>query len=35
MSETTLIDIPAGIITFHMDMNEPRVPGKCFYITLI
>lgn len=27
MSETTLMDVPTGIVTFHMDMNEPRVPA--------
>ncbi|KAK3862136.1 hypothetical protein Pcinc_031975 [Petrolisthes cinctipes] len=27
MSENTLIDLPTGVITFHMDTTEPRVPG--------
>jgi Bardet-Biedl syndrome 1 protein len=27
MSESTLMDVPTGIVTFHMDMNEPRVPA--------
>ncbi|KDR20997.1 Bardet-Biedl syndrome 1 protein homolog [Zootermopsis nevadensis] len=27
MSESTLMDVPAGVVTFHMDMNEPRVPA--------
>jgi hypothetical protein len=31
MTETTLMDVPTGIVTFHMDMNEPRVPGKSFH----
>jgi len=32
MSESTLMDVPTGIVTFHMDMNEPRVPGKTPFI---
>ncbi|KAK3889867.1 hypothetical protein Pcinc_006142 [Petrolisthes cinctipes] len=28
MSENTLIDLPTGVITFHMDTTEPRVPGQ-------
>ncbi|KAK3859774.1 hypothetical protein Pcinc_034134 [Petrolisthes cinctipes] len=28
MSENTLIDLPTGVITFHMDTSEPRVPGQ-------
>jgi hypothetical protein len=35
MSETTLMDVPTGIVTFHMDMNEPRVPGKSFHFMCI
>ncbi|XP_071535409.1 BBSome complex member BBS1 [Panulirus ornatus] len=27
MSENTLIDLPTGVITFHMDTTEPRVPA--------
>ncbi|XP_069683842.1 BBSome complex member BBS1 [Periplaneta americana] len=27
MSESTLMDVPTGVVTFHMDMNEPRVPA--------
>jgi hypothetical protein len=26
------MDVPSGIVTFHMDMNEPRVPGKTTFI---
>lgn len=35
MSEITLMDVPTGIATFHMDMNEPRVPGKTPFIVYI
>ena len=27
MSENTLIDTPTGLVAFHMDATEPRVPG--------
>ncbi|XP_076032639.1 Bardet-Biedl syndrome 1 isoform X2 [Oratosquilla oratoria] len=27
MSENTLIDLPTGVVTFHMDTTEPRVPA--------
>ncbi|PSN55735.1 Bardet-Biedl syndrome 1 protein [Blattella germanica] len=32
MSESTLMDVPCGVVTFHMDMSEPRVPGPNVYI---
>jgi len=32
MSESTLMDVPTGIVTFHMEMNVPRVPGKTPFI---
>jgi len=35
MSESTLMDVPTGIVTFHMDMNEPRVPGKTPFIVCL
>jgi hypothetical protein len=35
MSESTLMDVPTGIATFHMDTNEPRVPGKTALIVYI
>jgi len=28
MSESAIIDLPTGVATFHMDLNEPRSPGK-------
>ncbi|KAJ9586580.1 hypothetical protein L9F63_028377, partial [Diploptera punctata] len=27
MTETTLIDVPTGVVSFHMDTSEPRVPA--------
>ncbi|XP_043188676.1 Bardet-Biedl syndrome 1 protein homolog [Amphibalanus amphitrite] len=27
MSENTLLDLPTGVVTFHMDTTEPRVPA--------
>ncbi|EDV24075.1 uncharacterized protein TRIADDRAFT_26650, partial [Trichoplax adhaerens] len=27
VSETTIIDLPTGVCTFHMDATEPRVPA--------
>lgn len=27
MSESSLIDLPTAVVTFHMDMNEPRSPA--------
>ncbi len=27
ISENTIIDLPTGVVTFHMDQNEPRVPA--------
>jgi hypothetical protein len=35
MSESTLMEVPTGIVTFHMDINEPRVPGKTTFIAYI
>jgi hypothetical protein len=35
MSESTLLDVPAGVVTFHMDMNEPRVPGKLVFVVYV
>jgi hypothetical protein len=35
MSESTLMDVPAGVVAFHMDMNEPRVPGKIVFIVYV
>lgn len=29
------MDVPAGVVTFHMDMNEPRVPGKIMFIVYV
>ena len=31
MSENTIIDLPTGVETFYMDLNEPRVPGMFFH----
>lgn len=28
MSENAIIDLPTGVVTFYMDVNEPRTPGK-------
>lgn len=27
MSENTIIDLPTGVVTFYMDVHEPRTPG--------
>lgn len=27
MTENTIIDLPTGVVTFHMDTNEPRIPA--------
>jgi Bardet-Biedl syndrome 1 protein len=27
MSENAIIDLPTGVVTFYMDVNEPRTPG--------
>ncbi|KAL3873186.1 hypothetical protein ACJMK2_036333 [Sinanodonta woodiana] len=27
MSENTIIDLPTGVVTFYMDLNEPRTPA--------
>ena len=27
VTENTIIDLPTGVVTFHMDNNEPRVPA--------
>ena len=27
-SENTLIDMPTGVITFHMDTTDPQLPGE-------
>lgn len=27
MSENTIIDLPTGVVTFYMDIHEPRTPG--------
>ncbi|XP_068615019.1 Bardet-Biedl syndrome 1 protein [Brachionichthys hirsutus] len=38
MSESTLLDLPAGLVTFFMDLHEPRTPavavasGPCIYV---
>ena len=28
VSENAIIDLPTGVVAFHMDRNEPRIPGK-------
>ena len=28
MNENTIMDLPTGIVTFYMDTNEPRMPGR-------
>jgi len=28
MTENTLIDLPTGVVSFYMDQNMPRTPGK-------
>uniref|UniRef100_A0A3Q1GLI0 BBSome complex member BBS1 n=2 Tax=Acanthochromis polyacanthus TaxID=80966 RepID=A0A3Q1GLI0_9TELE len=38
MSESTLLDLPAGLVAFFMDLHEPRIPavavasGPCIYV---
>ncbi|XP_034413916.1 Bardet-Biedl syndrome 1 protein [Cyclopterus lumpus] len=38
MSESTLLDLPAGLVAFFMDLHEPRIPavavasGPCVYV---
>ena len=27
ISENTIIDLPTGVVTFHMDQTEPKVPA--------
>ena len=27
MTENTIIDLPTGVVTFHIDNNEPRIPA--------
>ena len=27
MSENAIVDLPTGVVTFYMDLNEPRTPG--------
>ncbi|XP_023347799.1 Bardet-Biedl syndrome 1 protein homolog isoform X2 [Eurytemora carolleeae] len=27
VTENTIIDLPTGVVTFHMDTNEPRIPA--------
>lgn len=37
-SESTLLDLPAGLVAFFMDLHEPRIPavavasGPCVYV---
>lgn len=26
-SETALLDVPTGVVSFYMDFSEPRMPG--------
>ena len=28
MNENTIMDLATGIVTFYMDTNEPRMPGR-------
>ncbi|KAK2191965.1 hypothetical protein NP493_42g11057 [Ridgeia piscesae] len=28
MSENAIVDLPTGVVTFYMDLNEPRTPGN-------
>ena len=28
VSENAIIDLPTGVVAFHMDRNEPRIPGR-------
>ena len=30
MTESTILDLPTAVCTFHMDVNEPRTPGNTF-----
>ncbi|XP_074519217.1 BBSome complex member BBS1 [Halichoeres trimaculatus] len=38
MSESTLLDLPSGLVAFFMDLHEPRIPavavasGPCIYV---
>ncbi|XP_033466446.1 BBSome complex member BBS1 [Epinephelus lanceolatus] len=38
MSESTLLDLPTGLVAFFMDLHEPRIPavavasGPCIYV---
>lgn len=38
VSESSLLDLPSGLVAFFMDLNEPRVPalavasGPCVYV---
>lgn len=38
LSESSLLDLPSGLVSFFMDLNEPRVPalavasGPCLYV---
>ncbi|CAL9699155.1 unnamed protein product [Knipowitschia caucasica] len=38
VSESSLLDLPSGLVSFFMDLNEPRVPalavasGPCIYV---
>ncbi|AWP18219.1 putative Bardet-Biedl syndrome 1 protein [Scophthalmus maximus] len=38
LSESTLLDLPAGLVAFFMDLHEPRIPavavasGPCVYV---
>ena len=27
VTENTIIDLPTGVVTFHMDTTEPRIPA--------
>ena len=27
VNENAIIDLPTGVVTFHMDRNEPRIPA--------
>jgi len=29
------MDVPTGTVTFRMDVNEPRVPGKTPFIVYV
>lgn len=38
LSESTLLDLPTGLVAFFMDLHEPRIPavavasGPCIYV---